>query len=746
MEGFNGPHNLGSLSRIGSAVQSQQTHLQGVSQSIDWPAGSHDDVKSESLLARLQGRPPNLWEGQGRPSLGTGFADQPLGGLARQWPSNDLAHGSLPIGGPGTVTSGNFQYNDGLWPENVASMFEGQVPGDLGLPPQSSGASVGGGLPGLGYETSPSVTPSLHSGHVTHGFGAANLPGFSPLVNGHQSGLAGGLESAHLGLLGMDLANASSLQAADLQQQQLYWQEVERQRGYGQALTEQQLQALKYLQAQNAGYSRWGAARGLDTSRTVYGHQGLLTEPHHMPGAARVQMQPVNYLGNTASGVQQSLHLPQSFAKRANDELLAQLFPQRRNVARPSFPGQVNGQSRPAGYKNTSTLNRGRGGPNPQLNIAGQQRLPPAQTPQQSKNSSQTTPRGLSGERTYIAGAKPKVPMEELNALLLQAVVDLEIKDEQMESYKATFEAVKSILHTKWPHANVHLFGSTANGMALAMGNDIDVCIEILDLPDEQAAKAQIVSEMDDLFTQANIDVLKLPKARVPVAKVTMPETQTKVDITVNTILWIINTKLLEDYSKIDGRLRQLAIIVKYWAKRRQVNDCFRGTLSSYCYVLMCIHFLQQRDPPILPCLHSVGEKDSYFSRMVGQWKCEYMDQVEKLQDFGAANKESLADLVWGFFEYWAWKHDYNNAVISVRTGSYLSKSQKEWTRRVGSERHLVCIEDPFETTHDLGRNVDRQTSGVLHKEFERAASVLRDSTEEPLEKLFEVFKAGKTE
>jgi hypothetical protein len=54
-------------------------------------------------------------------------------------------------------------------------------------------------------------------------------------------------------------------------------------------------------------------------------------------------------------------------------------------------------------------------------------------------------------------------------------------------------------------------------------------------------------------------------------------------------------------------------------------------------------------------------------------------------------------------------------------------------------------VQDPFETTHDLGRNVDRQTSGVLHKEFERAASVLRDSTES-LEKLFEVFKAGKNE
>lgn len=36
------------------------------------------------------------------------------------------------------------------------------------------------------------------------------------------------------------------------------------------------------------------------------------------------------------------------------------------------------------------------------------------------------------------------------------------------------------------------------------------------------------------------------------------------------------------------------------------MNDSYRGTLSSYCYVLMCIHLLQQRQPPILPCLQAI--------------------------------------------------------------------------------------------------------------------------------------------
>ncbi len=224
-----------------------------------------------------------------------------------------------------------------------------------------------------------------------------------------------------------------------------------------------------------------------------------------------------------------------------------------------------------------------------------------------------------------------------------------------------------------------------------------------------------------------------------------------QVDITVNNILAIVNTKLLKDYGAIDERLLQLVFVVKLWAKRRQVNDSYRGTLSSYCYVLMCIHLLQQRSPPILPCLQAMDPTHTrclpaplcavaalachsclqspkspqggqlcqameeclqllhvsqlcsllqcfnsgllQTCRTVGQWNCDYFDDVESLSGFGSANKEGLAELVWSFFEYWAWRHDYNNSVVSVRTGGFLTKSHKEWTRRVGNERHLVCIE-----------------------------------------------------
>ena len=93
-----------------------------------------------------------------------------------------------------------------------------------------------------------------------------------------------------------------------------------------------------------------------------------------------------------------------------------------------------------------------------------------------------------------------------------------------------------------------------------------------------------------------------------------------QVDITVNNILAIVNTKLLRDYAAVDDRLLQLVFVVKLWAKRRQVNDSYRGTLSSYCYVLMCIHLLQQRSPPVLPCLQAMQPTHTRYPSQSSSW------------------------------------------------------------------------------------------------------------------------------
>lgn len=63
---------------------------------------------------------------------------------------------------------------------------------------------------------------------------------------------------------------------------------------------------------------------------------------------------------------------------------------------------------------------------------------------------------------------------------------------------------------------------------------------------------------------------------------------------------------------------------------------------------------------------------ETTYSATVDDIECTFFDQVEVLRNFGSCNKETISQLVWAFFNYWAYRHDYANSVISVRTGSIL--------------------------------------------------------------------------
>ncbi|ESW06910.1 hypothetical protein PHAVU_010G086700 [Phaseolus vulgaris] len=335
--------------------------------------------------------------------------------------------------------------------------------------------------------------------------------------------------------------------------------------------------------------------------------------------------------------------------------------------------------------------------------------------------------------RTYKRQIVCRRDIDVFNVPFLAIYESLIPPEEEKLKQKQLVALLEKLVSKEWPAAKLYLYGSCANSFGVSK-SDIDVCLAI---EEADLDKAKIIMKLADIFQSDNLqNVQALTRARVPIVKLMDPVTGISCDICINNLLAVVNTKLLQDYARIDPRLRQLAFIIKHWAKSRRVNETYHGTLSSYAYVLMCIHYLQMRRPAILPCLQ---EMETTYSVTVDDIHCAFFDKVEKLSDFGRHNKETIAQLVRGFFHYWAYCHDYANTVISVRTGSIISKREKDWTRRIGNDRHLICIEDPFETSHDLGRVVDKYSIKVLREEFERAAEVMQNDPN-PCFKLFEPY------
>jgi terminal uridylyltransferase len=90
-------------------------------------------------------------------------------------------------------------------------------------------------------------------------------------------------------------------------------------------------------------------------------------------------------------------------------------------------------------------------------------------------------------------------------------------------------------------------------------------------------------------------------------------------------------------------------ISVKVWSKRRKINSPYKGTLSSYGYVLLVIYFLVHvKNPPVLPNLQQmpplrpITKEDTHLAGY-NTW---FFDDIELLRTrWHSENTESVAEL-----------------------------------------------------------------------------------------------------
>ena len=238
-------------------------------------------------------------------------------------------------------------------------------------------------------------------------------------------------------------------------------------------------------------------------------------------------------------------------------------------------------------------------------------------------------------------------------------------------------------------------------------------------------------------------------------------------DINFSNPLGIHNTALLHAYSTCDIRVRLLVLFVKLWAGRRKINSGYNGTLSSYGYVLMVLHYLVNvASPPVCPNLQlwettRATQSTSWPpTRQLAQpdpsnpnHVCEGADVRFHRNETELAslarrqllthNREPLGVLLRNFFGYFATQgpnspnggYNWTRDVLSLRTaGGILSKSAKGWTGAKTTEeeggreikhRYLFAIEDPFELGHNVARTVTHHGIVAIRDEFRRASRIL---------------------
>lgn len=227
-----------------------------------------------------------------------------------------------------------------------------------------------------------------------------------------------------------------------------------------------------------------------------------------------------------------------------------------------------------------------------------------------------------------------------------------------------------------------------ANGPTLATESDKTLIALILTLPDPTTISQ---AKPRDRYK----DHLEFPKTNIGV----------QCDINFSADLALHNTLLMRCYSSSDPRVKPLILFVKQWAKSRGINSSYRGTLSSYGYVLMVLHYLVNIVQPfVCPNLQSISrdapphlQPAEAAARSFCKGKdVRFWQNEAEIKDLSARgllnhNHDSVGSLIRGFFEYYAHGgtlstvqnirgFDWGRDVLSLRTqGGILTKQEKGW-------------------------------------------------------------------
>ncbi|ORY26876.1 hypothetical protein BCR39DRAFT_248154 [Naematelia encephala] len=331
--------------------------------------------------------------------------------------------------------------------------------------------------------------------------------------------------------------------------------------------------------------------------------------------------------------------------------------------------------------------------------------------------------------------------LNDLSSSLFSFVLPLLPTNEELTVKEEVRGLIEKLIKTIEPSARLLSFGSSCNSFGLR-NSDMDLVV-LIDDPSAGIEPSHFVAMMGDLLErETNFDVKPLPKARIPILKLTLAPSPAlpfgiACDIGIENRLAIENTRLLLTYATIDpARVRTLVLFLKVWAKRRRINSPYRGTLSSYGFTLMVLYFLVHvKQPPVLPNLQRIAPITPLSEEqvMLEGRNVYFFDDVETLrQEWSSINYEPVGELLIDFFRFFSHDFQFNNSVLSLRAGQ-LTKESKGWVNDIdvgglnemARDRNRLCIEDPFEVTYNVARTVTKDGLYTIRGEFMRATRIL---------------------
>ena len=323
-------------------------------------------------------------------------------------------------------------------------------------------------------------------------------------------------------------------------------------------------------------------------------------------------------------------------------------------------------------------------------------------------------------------------PEDQLAALT--NMLDLD-EEEVMKRRNICTNMQKTFSKSDYSHCVVYPFGSSINGLGFP-GCDLDIYMDLDNPPssdsrfnnDDVLADVPVsVTEKQKVRTATKI-LTSVPQvsrmqpiinARVPIIKFIHRPTGIHCDVSFKNRMSVRNTAYIRLCTEADARVRPLMLAVRYFAKYHGLAGGGGGLkMSSYALTMITITYLQQLDPPILRPVFELQSIPELKQDIIDGWNCNFSHELTKLKPL-KPNSLTVLELLNGFFLFIT-ELSLPKVILCPVLGKVILKSELKTSYpthistdsfTIDPQRSLktdssLCVQDPFELSHNVCRNL----------------------------------------
>ncbi|GIY47786.1 terminal uridylyltransferase 4 [Caerostris darwini] len=300
-----------------------------------------------------------------------------------------------------------------------------------------------------------------------------------------------------------------------------------------------------------------------------------------------------------------------------------------------------------------------------------------------------------------------------INCVLNEVYNEFKIPYVSEKGRKVFVQDLERYIRQLYSNAKLTLFGSSVNGFGFK-SSDLDICMVLNAKSEKKISEQKILGNLTRHLRKSPFykNVIALYKAQIPLVKFHFIPKSWNCDLSLHNILAVHNSKLLRQYAMMDERCRILGYALKLLSKKAGLADTSLRSLSSYSYILMVIHYLQQVQPPVLPVM-PVHDKEAFEEKLYisvevlkdqNYWYHQSVEELKKRYNLTEKNTSTVGELWCDLLEFYL-KFDYENVVTITEKGPVPRSSLQR-------SAHWINIEDPFLSKRNLACILS-QTQGV---------------------------------